>query len=134
MTVAAYNPSTIGLKSVQFAVPDGNYTVKVWDNALEKFTDNVESVVNCYDDYLSNGTAINSCFMTVTKTSGTPLVVSRGVQVIVLDHFNASEGNSKTLQNKPLIAGNFIENKNIKVTFLAVDSESSLVKFSYLDK
>jgi hypothetical protein len=72
--------------------------------------------------------------MTVTKTSGTPLVVSRGVQVIVLDHFNSSEGNSKTLQNKPLIAGNFIENKNIKVTFLAVDSESSLVKFSYLDK
>jgi hypothetical protein len=131
MTIAAYNPSTIGLKSIQFAVPDGNYSVKVWDSGLQKFVDNVESVVNCYDDYLSNETSINSCFMTVTNTSGT-LVVSRGVQVIVLEHFK--EGESKTLENKPLGKGDFIENENIKVTFLAKDDASSLVKFSYLDK
>jgi len=71
--------------------------------------------------------------MTVTNTSG-PLVVSRGVQVIVLEHFIDEDGDSKTLENKPLERNDFIENQNIKVTFLKADKDSSLVVFDYLDK
>ena len=80
MTVGVYNPSTIDISSVQFAIPNHNYTVKVWNEATKQLVKTVDYVVNCDNDYDETGDVFDSCFMTVST-----LVKSRNVQVIVLD-------------------------------------------------
>lgn len=67
MTVAAYNPSTIDINTVEIAIPNHNYTVKVWDEATKSLVE-TSSVVNCYEDYNEAADRFDSCFMTVAKT------------------------------------------------------------------
>lgn len=67
MTVAAYNPSTIDTNTVEIAIPNHNYTVKVWDEATKSLVE-TSSVVNCYEDYNESADRFDSCFMTVATT------------------------------------------------------------------
>lgn len=66
MTVAVYNPSTIDINSVEIAIPNHNYTVKVWDEATKSLVEPTDSVVNCYNDYNESNDYFDSCFMTVS--------------------------------------------------------------------
>lgn len=109
MTVAVYNPSTIDINSVQIAVPNHNYKVKVWNQVTKSLVEPTGSVVNCYTDYNEAGDIFDSCFMTVNT-----LVKSRNVQVIVLDKVN---NNSISLEAKTLAKNDFIENDRIKLSF-----------------
>jgi hypothetical protein len=74
MTVAVYNPSTIDINTVEIAIPNHNFTVKVWNQKTKSLVEPSRFVVNCYEDYNESAERFDSCFMTVST-----LVESRNV-------------------------------------------------------
>ena len=119
MWVAIHNPSsTPDVSVVRIAVPNGDYSAMSF-NSKTQVMENADSNLICFMDTLPDDSAIESCFLSVNKTT-----YSNDATLIQITK-NKSEVKSIP-QN--LNIGNSIENKDVKITFAGFSTADSMIQ------
>jgi hypothetical protein len=118
MNVAVHNPSTVDLSVAKIAVPIGEYVVTAFDDQSQQFV-KVDSTFICYVDRTEEGNEIQSCFLSVNKTTE-----SRSFSLLTIER----TGDLKTSPQQPLKEGDSISCESFDLVFVGLDAEDSSFK------
>lgn len=124
--VSVHNPSSLKLNVAQISVPHGNFIVQEYSESEKNYKDSQGVDVMCYRDYDEQGVEMQNCQMFIKSS-----IESRDITLFKL---TVNKSVSNEVPQESLKAGDFIENKDIKLQFNRGTAKDSSLNFSILDK